>query len=235
MSEKDTTADTAWTARAQVGCHGFTNVGRQRQLRPAPTLAPNGDPTVIPIDVIQAQRNDLAGPQTQSGEQQQNGIVPLSIRSATLAPIEDPLDCASRQELRHGGNLLVSRLGSGAIARWLALVSAWPGVRAARRGVQIAVSARTLAQAGVSIGRFWNTRVTRLKHGCYTIWAGKKIKKNRTEAEATSSKRYPRYDSGRTHPYYPIAPACFPRSALSQLFSSTAIASSDLSSGYVKR
>jgi hypothetical protein len=64
------TADTAWTARAHVDCDGFTNVGRQRQLLPAPTLASNGDLAVVPIDVIQAQRNDLAGSQTQSGEQQ---------------------------------------------------------------------------------------------------------------------------------------------------------------------
>jgi len=64
------TADTVWTARAQVDCDGFTNVGRQRQLRPAPTLASNRDLAVVPIDVIQAQRNDLARSQTQSGEQQ---------------------------------------------------------------------------------------------------------------------------------------------------------------------
>ena len=70
MSEKHMTADTARTARAQVDCDGFTNVGRQRQLCPASTLAPNGDPAVVPIDVIQAQRNDLAGTQAQSGEQQ---------------------------------------------------------------------------------------------------------------------------------------------------------------------
>src|SRR2546427_7291971 len=70
MSEKNTTAETARTARAQVDCDGFTSVGRQGQLRPAPTLASNGDPAVVPIDVIQAQRNDLEGSQTQSGEQQ---------------------------------------------------------------------------------------------------------------------------------------------------------------------
>ena len=103
MSKKNTAADTARTTRAQVDCDSFTDVGRQRQLCPSPTLAPNGNPAVVPIDVIQTQRNDLAGPQTQSGEQQQNGVVPLSIRSVTLALIEDPLHCASRQELRHGG------------------------------------------------------------------------------------------------------------------------------------
>jgi hypothetical protein len=70
MSEKHMTADTARTASAQVDCDSFTNVGWQWQLRPASTLAPNGDPSVVPIDVIQAQSNDLAGTQAQAGKQQ---------------------------------------------------------------------------------------------------------------------------------------------------------------------
>ena len=55
--------------RAQVDGDGFTNVGRKRQLSPAPTLTPNGDSAVVPIDVIQAQRNDLGGSQTSLREQ----------------------------------------------------------------------------------------------------------------------------------------------------------------------
>ena len=70
MSKKHTTADTARTASVQVDCDSFTNVGWQWQLRPASTLAPNGDPSVVPIDVIQAQSNDLAGTQAQAGKQQ---------------------------------------------------------------------------------------------------------------------------------------------------------------------
>jgi hypothetical protein len=69
MSEKNMTADTVRTARAQVDCDSFPNGGGQRQLCPAPTLASNRDPTVVPIDVIQAQPNDLAGAQTQPGKQ----------------------------------------------------------------------------------------------------------------------------------------------------------------------
>jgi hypothetical protein len=64
MSEKNMTTDTTWTARAQVDGDGFTNVGRQWQLRPAPALTPNGDSAVVPIDVIQAERNDLGSSQT---------------------------------------------------------------------------------------------------------------------------------------------------------------------------
>jgi hypothetical protein len=46
-----------------------------------------------------------------------------------------------------------------------------------------------------------------------------KIQKNTDQAEAASSNRYPRYDSGRTHPYHPkMRPLIFTRSALSHLF-----------------
>src|SRR2546425_13175647 len=41
MSKENTAADTARTARSQVDCDSFTDVGRYRQLRPSPTLAPN--------------------------------------------------------------------------------------------------------------------------------------------------------------------------------------------------
>ena len=70
MSEKNITADAERAAKAQVVRYGFTNVGRQWQLCPAPALATNGEPAVAPIDVIEAQRNDFAGAQTQTGKQQ---------------------------------------------------------------------------------------------------------------------------------------------------------------------
>ena len=70
MSEKHMTAKTARTASAQVDGDSFPSIGWQWQLRPASTLAPNGDPSVVPIDVIQTQSNDLAGAQAQAGKQQ---------------------------------------------------------------------------------------------------------------------------------------------------------------------
>ena len=70
MSEKHMTANTPWTASAQVDGDSFPSIGWQWQLRPASTLAPNGDPSVVPIDVIQTQSNDLAGAQAQAGKQQ---------------------------------------------------------------------------------------------------------------------------------------------------------------------
>jgi hypothetical protein len=46
----------------------------------------------------------------------------------------------------------------------------------------------------------------------------------RTKAEATSSNRYPRYDSGRTHSYHPKRARLFsPQSACSRLFRLTSL------------
>jgi hypothetical protein len=61
MSKENTAAGAARTTRAQVDSDSFTDVGRQRHLCPPPTLAPDGELAMVPIDVLQIQRNDLAG------------------------------------------------------------------------------------------------------------------------------------------------------------------------------
>src|SRR5713226_8315201 len=103
VPEENSAASTVRSASAQVQCDRLTNVVRQWQLCPASTLAPDGNPALVPIDVFQVQRNDLTGSQTQSGEQQQNGIVPLPNRSVPFTVIENSLNFASRQELRQCG------------------------------------------------------------------------------------------------------------------------------------
>ena len=59
-------------------------------ISPAPACG------AFPIDIVQFQRNNLAGPQTHAGEQQQNGIVPLSPWGFPLAMIEGLLNGADR-------------------------------------------------------------------------------------------------------------------------------------------
>ena len=85
MSKKDAPALSAWAPRMNIGCDSFTDVCWHRQLRPAPAFTPNGQQAMVPIDVIQIQSYDFAGPQTQSSQHQQNGVIPFSIRSFTLA------------------------------------------------------------------------------------------------------------------------------------------------------
>ena len=82
MSEEDMTAGTARTADAQVDCDSFTNIGWQWQLCPASTLAPNGDPAVVPIDVIQApaqQSRRPANPVGRAARERRSSAFPVRV------------------------------------------------------------------------------------------------------------------------------------------------------------
>jgi hypothetical protein len=96
MSKENSTTDTAWASEAQIACDGFADVGWQRHLGQASTFAMDGEPTIVPIDIAQFQRNNLAGPQTHAGQQQENGVVPLSPWGFPLAMIEKLLNGADR-------------------------------------------------------------------------------------------------------------------------------------------
>jgi hypothetical protein len=52
----------------------------ESQLCAASTLSLDRDPAVLPIDVVQVQRDNLAGSQSQSCEEQKNGVVALPLR-----------------------------------------------------------------------------------------------------------------------------------------------------------
>ena len=100
MAKENSATSTAWSAEAQIQCDSLANVAWQWHLCSASAFATNRDAAIVPIDIIQVQCNNLAGPQTQSGQQQQNGVVPLSIGSVPLTVIEKPLNCTRWQELR---------------------------------------------------------------------------------------------------------------------------------------
>ena len=70
MSKENPATGTVRPAGVQIERDGLTDVGRQRQLCPTSALSPDCDPAVVPIDVLQVQRNDLAGSQTQPGQHQ---------------------------------------------------------------------------------------------------------------------------------------------------------------------
>jgi len=48
----------------------------QRQSRVTAVLATHVNPGSLPIDVTETKMRDVAGPKTQTGEQQQNGAIP---------------------------------------------------------------------------------------------------------------------------------------------------------------
>jgi hypothetical protein len=52
MSKENSATGTAWAAEAQIECDGFADVGWQRHLGQASTFATDGDPAVVPIDII---------------------------------------------------------------------------------------------------------------------------------------------------------------------------------------
>jgi len=96
MPKENSATGTAWATEAQIACDGFADVGWQRHLGQASTFATDGDPTIVPIDIIQFQANNLAGLQTQTGDKQENRLVPLSPWGFSLAMIEKLLNCAGR-------------------------------------------------------------------------------------------------------------------------------------------
>jgi hypothetical protein len=96
MSKENSATSTAWAAEAQIACDGFADVGWQRHLGQASPFATDGDPAVVPIDIIQFQCNNLAGSETQAREQQEHRVVPLSLWGFPLAMIEKLLNCAGR-------------------------------------------------------------------------------------------------------------------------------------------
>jgi hypothetical protein len=92
MAKENSATGTAWASEPQIACDGFADVGWQRHLGQASTFAMDDEPTIVPIDIVQLHRNNLAGPQTHAGEQQENGVVPLSPRGFSLAMIEELLN-----------------------------------------------------------------------------------------------------------------------------------------------
>jgi hypothetical protein len=52
MSKENSATATAWAAEAQIECDSLANVGWQRHLRQMSTFATDGDPAVVPIDII---------------------------------------------------------------------------------------------------------------------------------------------------------------------------------------
>jgi len=96
----------------QVAGQRPADVGGQRQSIHACTLAPDQEFSRCPVDILQAQLDDLARPQPQSGQEQQHGVISLAGGTASVAAVYQPLDLRWLQKPReptegptaHGGN-----------------------------------------------------------------------------------------------------------------------------------
>jgi|SRR6516162_4403734 hypothetical protein len=59
----------------QVIEQSVTSVLRQRQLNFLPSFASDSECSLVPTDVIETHAKDVASPQTETGEEKQNGLV----------------------------------------------------------------------------------------------------------------------------------------------------------------
>src|SRR4051794_12464339 len=76
MANKHPANGTAGPVMAQIGGNGFSHVDWQGHEDGFAALAPNGYLALLPIDVLQVQSDNLAGPESKPGKQQQDRVVP---------------------------------------------------------------------------------------------------------------------------------------------------------------
>lgn len=84
----------------QIGGNRGADIMRQRHGGDLPSLAPNGELTRAPIDIIKAEPGHFARPQSQPGEQHQDRIISSTGRSAPVAAVKDALNALDRNETR---------------------------------------------------------------------------------------------------------------------------------------
>ena len=81
----------------------LTGIGGQREPLAAVTLAAHGELPGSPVDVVQAQRGDLAGTQPEPGHQGQHREVPPPGGGAAVAAGQQRGDLSGLQRLRQPG------------------------------------------------------------------------------------------------------------------------------------
>ena len=91
MANEHPTNRTAGAVPAQIGGNGFSHIDWQGHEDRLTTLAPNGYLALLPIDVLQVQSDNLAGPESKPGKQQQDRVVPSADGRLPITTIEYPL------------------------------------------------------------------------------------------------------------------------------------------------
>jgi hypothetical protein len=74
-----------WAAPAQVGGHRLADIVRQREAALVASLSADRDLAGPPVDVLQAEVGNLAGPQAESEQGEQDCVVPPSLCSPSVA------------------------------------------------------------------------------------------------------------------------------------------------------
>ena len=79
------------TSLFQVKGQCLTDVMGQREFGSTGSLSFNGDLCCIPIDIVQGEGDDFTSPNAEPGQQEQDGMVALSLRRLTITMIQDAL------------------------------------------------------------------------------------------------------------------------------------------------
>jgi hypothetical protein len=99
---------------AQVASHGFADIGRQRETVVRVSFPPHLEHAGPPVDIIEFQGDHFAGPQSQAGQQENDGKITAGDGGVPLASVDDQFDFFWLEVLRHIGEspLRHSRDGS---------------------------------------------------------------------------------------------------------------------------
>ena len=95
-AQKDTPTGTRRPSAPQICCDRFANFCGQRQLAALATLAADAQLSRVPVNVFEFERYHFTGAQTQSREQEQDGVVATAHRGAPIDADEQLTDLLSR-------------------------------------------------------------------------------------------------------------------------------------------
>jgi hypothetical protein len=86
-AEENASRSTPWPSAFEVAGQSAADIGGQRESLDACALAPDQEFSRLPIDVFQVQLDQFAGPQTQSGQQQEHRVIALASGTASVAVV----------------------------------------------------------------------------------------------------------------------------------------------------
>jgi hypothetical protein len=98
-SDEDTPCRAGRAMVAQVAGQGFADIGRERETVVRAPLAPHLQHAGPPVDVLEFQGDHFAGPQSQSGQQENDGMITAGDGVIPLAGVDDPFDFFRREVL----------------------------------------------------------------------------------------------------------------------------------------
>src|SRR5215831_10502403 len=79
----------------EIGEHGVAGVLRKWQSRLSSTLAPDGQRGLLPVEIVEAQRDNVARAQAQTSQQEQDRPVSQAGRRCQVTRRDEPLDLRS--------------------------------------------------------------------------------------------------------------------------------------------